>query len=548
MRAIRSEWLSHLENGTFRLVRKPPNAKVIGSKWVFKIKEVSDGRIGRFKVRLVAQGFGQRPGVDFHETYAPTLSYTILRLILLTSVQAALPVWHIDVKTAFLIPDLPKDEQIYMRLPRGDKSLEPGSVLLLLKSLYGLKQAGFLWSKEFTATLRKLGYVPLAQNPCVFIKTVDNVLVAILGVFVDDGILCCSKETFEKDFAFLEKHYKMSNLGTPDSILGIRTQFREPLAPTALFLSQRTYAIKILARVEMEECNVANTPCPTTFMLSKADLAQTEEERLAVAEFPYRSVVGMLMFLMICTRPDMAYAVSCAAMYSHDPGRRCVTYVKHILRYLKRTLSLGILYERDEARPKGTFAPFDIFSFADASFACDPDTRRSRSGGCALAALGTFLWFSRRQGCISLSTCESELNAFVEILKELVYLKPILVALKVIPANYIFEVNQDNMSTISMSKTHQITKRNKYYGAKLHWACEKVEQKFALPIYRETTQMVADVFTKALSRVLTNRFCTMLGMCGPPFWAVKGSGPISAVVSHDKETFDMQAIGRSLGM
>ena len=136
--AALKEYTQMLSHNTWELVPLPQGRKLVGSKWVFKIKENVDGSIERYKARIVAQGFSQKPHLDYTETFAPVTKFASLRSILAIAAIEDLEVHHMDVSSAFLNGDL--EEDIYMVQPEG--FVEPGKehlVCRLKKSLYGLK-------------------------------------------------------------------------------------------------------------------------------------------------------------------------------------------------------------------------------------------------------------------------------------------------------------------------------------------------------------------------------------------------------------------------
>jgi hypothetical protein len=142
--ACMAEMQAHFENGTWQLVQLPAGRKAIGSKWVFKIKRNADGSVECFKARLVAQGFSQRPGVDFTETFAPTTKWAALRTVFALAAIEDMEMESIDISNAYLNGVL-KDVDVYMRQPEGFESGSPGDVAHLDKGLYGLKQGGRCW-------------------------------------------------------------------------------------------------------------------------------------------------------------------------------------------------------------------------------------------------------------------------------------------------------------------------------------------------------------------------------------------------------------------
>ena len=206
-----------------------------------------------------------------------------------------LKTFHFDVKTAFLIPELPEKQHVFMRLFTGVSSMY--TIVQLFKSLYGLKQAPRLWAHEFMAFLRELGFVALPEAPCVFILREKGQIKAILGLFVDDSILAADQQTKDFIFAKLSEKYSMKDLGTPDFMLGIRVEY-SPIGDK-LFLSQEAYVLKMLEKFEVEEREVATPESGHT--LGPNDFATTPEEVKEMETVPYREGVGFLFFLAICT-------------------------------------------------------------------------------------------------------------------------------------------------------------------------------------------------------------------------------------------------------
>ena len=154
---------SLLENGTWELARLPPDRKAIGCRWVFVIKHKSDGSVDRYKARLVAQGYAQRPGLDYGETYAATVKWATLRAILAIGAFEDLEIESVDISSAFLLAD-GMDKEVYMKQPEGFPQGSHGEVLHLLKPIYGLKQAPNLWHHKLDTTLCKIGFVKVQSD------------------------------------------------------------------------------------------------------------------------------------------------------------------------------------------------------------------------------------------------------------------------------------------------------------------------------------------------------------------------------------------------
>ena len=150
-KACEEEMEAHRLNGTWEIVKLPPGQRAIGSRWFMKVKTNADGSLDRYKARMVAKGYSQRPGFDFKETFAPTVRYSTIRIILAIAALEDLELRSLDISHAYLNGEL--EEEIYMRQPEGFEVGGPEYVCRLKKSLYGLKQAGRVWNKKLHSVL-----------------------------------------------------------------------------------------------------------------------------------------------------------------------------------------------------------------------------------------------------------------------------------------------------------------------------------------------------------------------------------------------------------
>ena len=154
--------------GTWKLEELPKERETIGNKWVFIRKRDEKGNIIRYKARLIAQGFSQKPGTDYSNdgTFAPVMRFETLRTLLALGAVNNWKIRQFDIKGAYLHGTL--HETIYMRQPEGFND-ESGRVCQLIRPLYGLKQSGNVWNKEFTSTMKSLGFTQLKTDYCCFI-------------------------------------------------------------------------------------------------------------------------------------------------------------------------------------------------------------------------------------------------------------------------------------------------------------------------------------------------------------------------------------------
>jgi hypothetical protein len=311
------EMQAHIENGTWELVKLPPGRKAIGSKWVFKVKRNANGSIERYKARLVAQGFSQRPGIDFDETFAPTAKWAALRTIF---ALAALKDWElelIDISNAYLNGEL-RDVEVYMRQPEGFDDRNGTWVAHLLKGLYGLKQGGCEWFKRLEEVLLQLGFSCICADGSIFIWANDDVRV-ICPVFVDNITFASkSKAKIAELKAAIAQHFKLRNLGPTTFQLGVKITCER--SQRTLHLSQRRYTQDLLKRYGFVNSSPVSTLMDPSVSLTSAHAPSTPEDKVFMHTVPYVSAVSALMYLAIATRPDIAFAVGVLCRFMARPG------------------------------------------------------------------------------------------------------------------------------------------------------------------------------------------------------------------------------------
>jgi hypothetical protein len=269
-----SEWsdacekeMSQLKKtGTWILVERPPNTNIVGNKWVLKVKIMPDGST-KYKARLVAQGFTQRPGVDYDETYSPVVRYASLRCLFALAAYYDWEVHHLDVKSAYLNGKL--EETIYMRQPEGFcKADQEHLVCKLQKGLYGLKQAGRTWNQTIDPALKQLGLTPLDKDDCVYIHRTGKEMI-VISLYVDDLFLFTGSTKLLKQFKEgLTNRFEMEDLGEAKLVLGM--QITRDRTKRTLTISQQAYLEKVLDKVGRGESKAIATPMDANTHLVKA--------------------------------------------------------------------------------------------------------------------------------------------------------------------------------------------------------------------------------------------------------------------------------------
>ena len=473
---------------------------------VYKIKEKSDGTIDRYKSRLVIKGFLQKFGIDYNETFSPTLKFASLRMMMNKIAKGKLSTRHADIGTAFLNGIL--EEEIYMEIPEGYSEImgiplpEGHNCLKLKKTLYGLKQASRQWHLHLKNTLENLGFSNNKLDPCLF-KRVRNGETEYVAVYVDDLIIAAKDpKVISKLMDSLKSQYDLRDEGELNYFLGMNITKK---TNGSFFLDQEKLAREVLERFNLLDPSVNSVPMQPDTTLNAAD-EDTKSDEYFHGE--YRQAVGSLLYLACVSRPDIAYAVSKVAQYGHCPLKAHWTAVKGILRYLKGTANWGITlgsHTSDES-------PSTLFCSCDASFAGDTDCRfstksnlyvggrKSHTGYVMWLDNSPITWKSFRQSRVALSSTEAEIIALVSATQEIMWLKEILEWIDPECNKEPIRVEQDNSSSIHLVDKKTLNKRSRHYGKDYFFVAEKVED-YTIKLMKQGTKMItSDILTKALSK------------------------------------------------
>lgn len=484
--AMDEEMDSFEENHTYELVELPKGKKVLLNMWVYRIKH-EDGKPPRYKARLVVKGYSQKKGIDYDEIFSPVVKMSSIRVVLGLAASLDLEVEQMDVKTAFLHGDL--EEEIYMEQPEGYvKEGKENLVCRLKKSLYGLKQAPRQWYMKFKSVMGEHGYAETDSDQCVFVKVFGEDDFIILLLYVDDMLIVGRNMDRIKELKEqLGMSFAMKDMGPAKQILGMRIV--RDRGEKLIHLSQEKYIEKVLKRFHMDKSKVLSTPLAAHLRLSSQQSPKTYAEKEDMAKVPYASAVGSLMYAMVCTRPDLAYAVGVVSRFLSNPGREHWNAVKWILRYLRGTSDLKITF--------GGKKPL-LVSFTDSDMSGDVDSSKSTSGYLVTFAGGAVAWQSRLQKCVALSTTEAEFIAATEACKELLWMKNFCEEIGFKQEKYVLLC--DSQSAICLGKNSTFHSKSKHIQRRYHWIRDVVASKEVELEKVHTDDNGADMMTKSLPR------------------------------------------------
>ena len=486
--AMDEEMESLASNSTWTLVELPPGARAIPVKWVYKIKKTAGGAVDRFKARLVAKGFRQREGIDFDEVFAPVSKYSTLRALLATSAALDLELHQLDVKTAFLNGEL--EEEVYVQQPEGYSEGGTQLVCRLHRALYGLRQSPRAWHKRLKDELHQLGFSPSSADPSLFRDSTAFVL-----VYVDD-ILIAAKE-LDKVLAVkaaLSNVFEARDLGPASIFLGMSIQ--RDRGSRTLRLSQADMARRLVQQFGLQDCKPRQLPLSPALQLSAAEGDLLDKETSS-----YSQLVGSLLYLSVCTRPDIAHAVGVLTKFMSAPTSTHWQAAQAVLRYVAGTAQHSLVFGTSTA---------NIIGYSDASYADDLDTRRSTSAFVFIMFGGAVSWMSKRQPTVAASTTEAEYIAAAQATREALWLKQLLLDLDLKPGR--LQIRADNQSALKLLRNPVSSNRSKHIDVAYHFARERLARGDIDFSFVGTEAMLADMLTKPVSIAKLEACCTGVGL------------------------------------
>ena len=468
----------------YELKELPQGRKSIKGKWVFRKKYDMYGNLIKIKARWVAKGFTQVYGEDYFETFAAVAKMKSLRSFLAICSALSLEAFQHDVPQAFLGTSL--EEEIYMDQIEG---FEDGTnkKCLLKKTLYGLKQSPREFNKLVDSFLKENGFNQSYQDTCVYLKK-DGSKVIYFLLYVDDCLIAGNDQEFTSQFQEQYKQrFKITEPTTPASwFLGLHIQKN---SNGEYAINQNQYVKDKLAEFDsFVDAGKCSSVLPENFKQLLAD-AETSDE--IEKDFPYRNMVGSLMYAMTGTRFDIAFAISVVSKFLSNPKRQHCDLVRHIFKYLRGNPKLFIQYKSSSANT------VKLECYADAAHANHYEYR-STLGHC-LTINGVIIdWSSKCQkGAPAQSSSEAEYMSATSAANNVIWFKEFLAELGFRQGTV--TIYEDNEACIMLSKNPQNHSRTKHIQVRYHVIRQYVKDKKIKLEYVSTKSQLADALTKSLS-------------------------------------------------
>jgi hypothetical protein len=503
----------------------------------FKIKykgeepiALADLKPEQWKARTVARGDRFKKGVHFNKTAAPVIHTPALKMLIAHGVATGKYFFQFDQYSAFYGNTM-DIKGVIVRLPAGFDPWSEEIRPLHLPPLYGelaagvpgIPQGSLLQYLDIAPALLDIGFRAADADNCLFVHATEDMATCI---HVDDGILAVPS------LQHAERFFGKTGLG------GTRTLTYGPLTHTLgidfkvehsdqlrrVFMSQRPYAITILRRANMLDCNATLTPATPGRKYTKADGPTTSEEKDALAaqgltKELYHSVTMSLNYLVVITREDMRFIQGKMAKYCNNPGAEHFKLQKHALRFLKGTLDHGVEFVWRASDPAPTDGPLTITAWTDSSYGDDVDTGRTTLGDVIQVNGGTISASSKLSARVDSCVNHSELQAFnnvctqpddkeltdgasmalVRTSRNITWVRGVKAALErrdasTMPPTPIFV---DNAGVISMLEGATMKSANKHIFKTLAEARERVNlDKTVIAVKVDTKDNLANAMTK----------------------------------------------------
>ena len=483
IKAEERELTGIIKHGTWKVVIQPKDREPITCRWCYDIKRNNQNEIIFYKARLVVHGYKQVEGVDYTKTFSSTAQMRSFRTIVMLAEAFDLDLLQYDISNAFLNGEL--EDEIYIEYPPGYPG-EPGTCLKLLKGLYGLKQAARIWNKVLNKVLGKSGLKVCKTEPGILYHPEKMCFVCL---HVDDIIIATDDTELRKHIEdLLKANFLVKELGELTQFVGveiIRTKSNITLRQTAyterVWTRLKDFVIKCKGKIRGKTPN-------TTDKLSKLDVPIEPTDD--VLEYPFPSVVGSLMYLVVATRPDLLQPVVQLARFMAGWGDTHITAANKALKFMHQTSKEGIVF----TKPPNFDGKLKIMCFSDSDWAGCPDTRRSTIGYTIIVCGGPISWKSQLRKTLAHSSCEAEYMALSELGREIIWLCNFLDEIGV--PYHTPQIYCDSSSAINWSEDPIQHQRTKHVEIDYYYIRDIVAAQRVHLFKIDGKENPADIFTK----------------------------------------------------
>ena len=519
--AIRQEITGLFDNETFDINKKAlPADEVIPVKCAFKTKLNSYGGLDKLKARICVRGDMQIK--DQTNNWSPTASVRLLKCFLADAIRNKASVHQLDFIQAFIQSETKK--RIFIILDKEYETFCPhlaehlGRPLRLRKCLYGADFSGKNWYETLDEFLQgSLKFIRSRVEGCLYIYRNGDDWIKMIN-YVDDALYFASSDKIRMDFELsLKNKFNLTLMGTAKWYLGMKiTQQKDHIT-----LDQDQYVKNITTRFEKlfkHPFKLKDSPLPASFVPTKKDSPSTDAEikeiKIRFGNLNFRSIIGALLYVSCCTRPDISYAVNKLAKYANNPGATHFRALLHLIGFLKANSNKGLKFYNDISKSElyKVLQENNIeikqdtnVVFTDSSWNDCVDTGRSTGGYVALSQAGPVDYGSHLPVPVAMSSGEAEYIAAAVACMRASHIRMLIYDLRCLgskdynsdeltcePSRIIV----DNEAAIAMAKCNKDTAGNRHVARRYHYVRQGSTLKEHIFEWISTKYQLADPLTK----------------------------------------------------
>ena len=441
-------------------------------------------------------------------------------MLLAECARRGMDVSFVDIRSAYLKADL-KIKQ-YMTPPMGVTPPKPGMVMRLDKGLYGLVQSGRRWNERFNKNLLAWGFKVSAADPCLYVKSDGDSEIRVL-LFVDDMAIMSDSDAKGKKLrdalikAVVDEGYEYSSSDDDDVYLGMAVK---RINKTSVLLNQERYVRDVMLKYGFKGCKRTSSPSPGGKVSARDCPSGDPKDNTAAPRF--RELCGVLRWIETCTRPDISAALGELSKVQCNPGQVHIDMLDHLMRYVHTTAHHGLLY----GGKKKQTADSVLVGYVDSNWAGDPDNFQTRGGYLFTAWQSPVSWASYKFTAVAASSCESEYMSASRAVREASWLRYLLSDMgygdittmnfgKLCDQDFVkvhlsdivdrsempTAIFCDNKAAVAISKNPVLHKRSKHINIAFHIVRRECVKGHVVLAYIPTKENIADMLTKALTRV-----------------------------------------------
>ena len=403
------------------------------------------------------------------------------------------------MKTAFLHGTLERD--VYMKIPKGfyernnvknctSDEFERDNILKLKRSIYGLKISPKRWYNLFDNAMSKLRFEKYPNQPCLYVWREKDKF-ALLLLYVDDMLVTSNcKIKLREIEERLKCDIEINNLGEPKKFLGI--EIERDRTKREIKLHQRQFINKILKRFEFENDRIREqaTPMNANYHVDKSKSDSNKSEVTEKVNYPFRQVIGSLLYLQGGTRPDLTYSTNVLSRCQSNYTSVDISDLKKALRYLRATKNLGLIFRSDGCE--------NLVGYPDASLGFNDKRGLSTSGYIIFMFGDPIAWRTKKQKHVALSSAEAEYIAMSLICKEVIYLQELM--RRVIKVQVTAKLYEDNVAAIEIARTEESNTLKHIVKLCYHYVKDLCKEKSVIIEWVKTENQLGDFFTKPLPK------------------------------------------------